>query len=116
MHFKLLVSFIDKAQTKAVMQAARDKGARGATVITGARGEGLNESPTFLGLTLETQRNVVLFVVEEHISREILEHIAEVAQFEEKPGTGIAVQIDIEDAVGVLQQAASLNEIVEENL
>ncbi|MCY3768453.1 MAG: P-II family nitrogen regulator [Gammaproteobacteria bacterium] len=116
MHFKLLVAFIDKAQTKAVMQAARDKGARGATVITGARGEGLNESPTFLGLTLETQRNVVLFVVEEHISREILEYIAEVAQFEEKPGTGIAVQIDIEDAVGVLQQAASLNEIVEENL
>ena len=110
MHFKLLVTFVDKAQTKAVIQAARDKGARGATVITGARGEGLNETPTFLGLTLETQRNVILFLVE------ILEHIAEVGEFDKTPGTGIAVQIDIEDAVGVLHQAASLNEIVEENL
>ena len=116
MHFKLLVTFVDKAQTKAVIQAARDKGARGATVITGARGEGLNETPTFLGLTLETQRNVILFLVEEHISREILEHIAEVGEFDKTPGTGIAVQIDIEDAVGVLHQAATLNEIVEENL
>ena len=35
-------------------------GATGATVINNARGEGLNLSKTFLGLTLETQRDVSL--------------------------------------------------------
>ena len=55
MHFKLLVAFIDDEYTDRVMQAAREKGATGATVITSARGEGLKTSPTFLGLTLETQ-------------------------------------------------------------
>jgi uncharacterized protein YaaQ len=116
MHFKLIIAFIDDTHTNAVMRAAREKGATGATIITSARGEGLKESSTFLGLTLETQRDVALFLVEEHICREILEHIAEVGEFDSKPGTGIAIQIDVEDAVGVLEQAKQLNEYVEENL
>ena len=44
---------------------------------------------------------LLLFLVEEHMSRHILEHIADVAEFDRSPGTGIALQIDVEDAVGV---------------
>ena len=98
------------------MKAAREAGATGATIITSARGEGLSESPTFLGLTLETQRDVLLFLVEEHMSRQILERIAEVGDFDDRPGTGIAVQVDIEDAVGVAHQIRKLSHAVEESL
>ena len=59
---------------------------------------------------------VVLTLVEKHLSRQILEHIGEVGEFDAKPGTGIAVVIDVEDAVGVMHQAEELTEIVEENL
>ena len=96
--------------------SARECGATGATVITNARGEGLKRSKTFFGLTLETQRDVMLFLVEEHLSRTILEKIAQVGEFDEKPGTGIAFQVDVEDAVGVAQQVASLTDVVEENI
>ena len=116
MHFKLIITFIDDHHTKAVVQAARDKGATGATIITSARGEGLEESTTFLGLTLESQRDVVLFLVEEHMSRDILEYIAEVGEFDDKPGTGIAIQIDVEDAVGVVHQIMTLSDAVEDKL
>ncbi len=116
MHFKLLIAFIDDTNTKAVVDAARKKGATGATIITSARGEGLNKSTTFFGLSLESQRDVVLFLVEEHLSRDILDHIPEVAEFDQRPGTGIAVQVDVEDAVGIVQQVESLTELVEENL
>ena len=116
MHFKLLVAFIDDAYTNRVMEAAREKGAMGATVVTSARGEGMSRSSTFLGLTLETQRDVVLFLVEEHLSREILEHIAEVGQFDTQPGAGMAVQIDVEDAVGLMTQVEKLTDVVEEKL
>ena len=116
MRFKLILTFIDEAHTEAVMRAAREKGATGATIITSARGEGLEKSTTFLGLTLETLRDVILFLVEEHMSREILEHIAEVGEFDDKPGTGIAVQIDVEDAVGVAQQIKTLHDAVEDKL
>ena len=55
-------------------------------------------------------------LVEQHLSRHILEHIGEVGEFDAKPGTGIAVVIDVEDAVGVIHQAQELGEIVEEIL
>lgn len=116
MHFKLIIAFVEDSKTDAVMDAARNAGATGCTVISNARGEGLTRNKTFFGLTLSTQRDVVLLLVEEHLSRHILEHIGKVGEFDEKPGTGIAVQIDVEDAVGVLNQSAKLGDIVEEQL
>jgi len=116
MHFKLLIALVKDNKTDEVMAAARKAGATGTTLINNARGEGLQQSRTFLGLTLETQRDMLLLLVEEHLSRQILETISEVGEFETAPGTGIAFQIDVEDAVGVLHQVAELTEKVEEEL
>ncbi|WP_421862143.1 P-II family nitrogen regulator [Motiliproteus sp.] len=116
MHFKLILAFVEDTETRAVMDAAREAGATGATVINNARGEGLNKSKTFFGLSLESQRDVVIFLVEEHLSRHILERISEVGCFDTKPGTGIAVQLDVEDAVGVAHQVKELSEKIEDSL
>ena len=116
MHFKLIIAFVDDDKTNAVMKAAREAGATGATIINQARGEGLETSKTFLGLSLESQRDMLLFLVEEHLSRTILETVAEVANFESAPGAGIAFQMDVEDAVGVAHQVKSLSEVVEEKI
>lgn len=116
MHFKLLIAFVEDIKTARVMDAAREAGATGATVINNARGEGLMQSKTFFGLSLETQRDVVLFLVEEHLSRHILEKICTVGEFETSPGSGIAIQIDVEDAVGVAHQIEKLTNIVEDEL
>jgi len=116
MHFKLIVAFVEDSKTEDVMEAAREAGATGCTVIPNARGEGIEKSKTFFGLTLTTQRDVVLLLVEQHLSRDILEHIGDVGEFDKKPGTGIAVLIDVEDAVGVVHQAQELVDLVEENL
>ena len=116
MHFKLLIAFVDDSKTTQVVDAAREAGATGATVITSARGEGLEKTTTFLGLSLETQRDVILFLVEEHLSRVILEKIGQVGQFDVTPGTGIAFQIDVEDALGVAHQIDELTDRVEEEI
>ena len=116
MHFKLIIAFVEDNKTDAVMEAAREAGATGCTVISQARGEGIKETKTFFGLTLATQRDVLMLLVEQHLSRHILEHIGQVGEFDAKPGTGIAIQLDVEDAIGVLHQAEELIEIVEENL
>ncbi len=109
MHFKMIIAFVEEDSTDSVMESARKAGATGVTVISNARGEGLNRSKTFLGLTLETQRNVLLMLVEEHLSRNILEEIGRVGKFDEKPGTGIAFQIDVEDAIGVNNQIQKIS-------
>lgn len=116
MHFKMIIVFVEDKKTDAVMDAARDAGATGATIIHNARGEGLKVTKTFFGLSLETQRDVVLFLVEEHLSRHILEEISRAGHFDDEPGTGIAMQIDVEDAVGVIHQAKEISHDVEELL
>lgn len=116
MRFKLILAFVEDDKTDLILKTAREHGATGATVIGNARGEGLKRSKTFFGLTLEVQRDVILLVVEEHLSRTILEAIAAAGQFDEKPGTGIAIQIDVEDAVGVSHQMKTLTSLVEEEL
>ena len=95
MHFKLIIAFVEDEKTDAVVVAAREAGATGCTVINNARGEGWKTAKTFFGLTLATQRDVVMLLVEQHLNRQILEHIGEVGEFDRKPGTGIAVQIDL---------------------
>lgn len=116
MRFKLIIAFVEDTKTDIVLDAARSAGATGATVINNARGEGLNQKTTFFGLTLEVQKDMVLFVVEEHLSRHILETISEVGEFDQQSGQGIAVQIDIEDAVGVAHQVETLTKVVEDEL
>lgn len=116
MHFKLIIALIEDDKTDDVMAAAREEGATGMTVINHARGEGLVESKTFFGLTLETQRDMLLMLVEEHLSRKILERIASVGEFDSKPGSGIAFKIDVEDAVGIAHQVETLSDVVEEEL
>lgn len=116
MHFKLIVVFVEDSKTDCVLAAAREAGATGSTIINNARGEGLKKSKTFFGLTLETQRDVLLFIVEEHLSRHILETIAEAGEFDLSPGTGIAIQLDVEDAVGVAHQVEKLTETLEGKL
>ena len=116
MHFKLIVAFVEDAKTDEVMEAAREAGATGATIINNARGEGLKQKKTFFGLSLETQRDVLLFLVEEHLSRHILEEISRVGDFDHTPGTGIAIQLDVEDAVGVSHQISELVTKIEEDV
>ena len=115
MHFKLIVALVDESHTESILRAARNNGALGATVINRVRGEGVEVKKTFLGLSLESSRDMLLFLVEEHLSRRILETIERAGDFASS-GAGIAFQIDVEDAVGVGRQMELLQSVVEERL
>ena len=116
MHFKLIIALTEDSITNKIVDAARSRGATGSTVIHSARGEGLQAAKTFFGLDLETQRDVVLLLVEEHMSRQIIERIAEVGNFEKEPGSGIAFVLDIEDAVGLTSQIATIESEIEDQI
>ena len=113
MHFKLIVVMVEDQHTNEILSAAREEGATGATVLNQARGEGIRPVKTFLGLSIGNQVDVILMLVEEHLSRHVLEKIAKVGKFDETSGTGIAFQVDVEDAIGVRHQIQVLEETVE---
>jgi nitrogen regulatory protein PII len=114
--FKLIVALVTDGKTETVLETARRAGATGSTVITSARGEGLVPKKTFLGLDLAGHRDVVLLLVEEHLTRPILEEISQAAGFEEEPGTGVAFQLDIEDAVGLGSQIGTIEKEIEDQI
>ena len=115
MHFKLIVVFSDASKTGAILKAVREAGATGATVLPNARGEGMDTRKTFLGLTFEGQCDVILLMVEEHLSRTILETIEQVGELREN-GLGLALQLDIEDAVGIAHHVERLSAVVGEQI
>ena len=116
MHFKLIIIMAEDERTQDILDAARDAGITGCTVLNQARGEGVEPAKTFLGLSIDSHVDVILMLAEEHMSREIMERVAAAGEFDESPGSGIAFQIDVEDSFGVRHQIEALSGAVEERL
>jgi len=116
MKFKLIIASVPDEATDAIADAARREGATGCTIITNARGQGLKKAKTFLGLDLAGARDVVLILVEQHLGRRILEEIGRVGEFDANPGAGIAIMIDVEDAIGLNSQLHTIQSEIEDEI
>lgn len=113
MRFKLILSSVKTDITDKIVDAAKEAGATGATIIP-ARGTGIKEAKTFFGLSLEAQTDIILLLVEEHLVGKILDRIKETGQFH-KPGTGIAFVVPVEHVVGLESQMEKFREEVRES-
>ena len=60
--------------------------------------------------------HIDLLLVEQHLCRVIIEAVSESGEFESNSKEGIAFQIDVEDAVGVMHQIEALEHTVEEKI
>jgi len=106
MKFKLVLTTVKTHKTDPVVDAAKAVGATGATIIT-ARGTGKNEAKTFFGLTLEDQSDIIMFVLEEHLVEPVMDAIHCAGEFN-KPGTGIAFAMPVENVRGMESQTERL--------
>lgn len=108
MRFKLIVASVKQGLTDKVIDTAKKAGATGATIIP-ARGIGGEDKKTFFGLSIEGPTDVLLFVVEEHVSDDILNALNEECQIQE-PGAGIAFSVAIEEVAGIESQMKKFRE------
>ena len=72
----MIMALVDDHHTENILDAARKAGATGATVVTSARGEGITPEKIFLGLEIAEHRDLLMFLIVEQMSQEILETIA----------------------------------------
>ena len=110
MKFKLILAFLPDAHLDEVLKAARVAGTTGSTVITSARGEGLEPERKFLGLEVTSHRNLAFWLVEESGAADVLVRISSVGCLETERGAGNACQIDVEEAVGLMRQINALED------
>ncbi|MCA1762354.1 MAG: hypothetical protein LC664_05100 [Flavobacteriales bacterium] len=108
MRFKLIIASVKRDLTDQVIDTAKSAGATGATIIP-ARGIGGEDKKTFFGLTIEGPTDVVLFVVEEHVSEIIIKALNEEVQLQES-GAGIAYSVAIDEVAGIESQMKRFRE------
>jgi nitrogen regulatory protein PII len=102
MQFKLIMAFVKPSITDRVINAMKEAGATGATIIP-ARGTGIHEAKTFFGLSIEDQTDIVVFIVEEHTVEGLMKVLETAGKFDE-PSTGIAFVLPVEHIVGLESQ------------
>lgn len=110
MRFKLILSSVKTDLTDQIVDKAKEAGATGATIIPG-RGTGVREAKTFFGLSLEAQSDIIMFLVEEHLTVKMLDVIKQAGEFH-KPGTGIAFALPVDHVVGLESQMEQFKEEV----
>ena len=94
-----IVSIVNRGFTDLGMEAAKQAGARGGTVLTG-RGSGNKEAEAFFGVTVTPEKEIVLILVEKALSDAVLMAINEGAGMKTK-GMGIAFALPVDDLVGI---------------
>ncbi|MCH8552218.1 MAG: P-II family nitrogen regulator [Natronospirillum sp.] len=110
MRFKLLIAFVDNALTDTVLTASRKSGATGATVITNAKGQGLEPIKGFFGLEIMAQREIVMVLVESRRAESVLEAIRVAGKMDDSLDTGIALMLDVDQAVGLKEHIKTLEQ------
>ena len=101
MEFKHEVIFciVNAGFSEAVMEAAREFGARGGTVIR-ARGTANQEAEKKFGITIQPEKEAVMILVKTEIKDDIL-HALYKAVGLNTPGQGIAFSLPVDNVVGI---------------
>ena len=102
MRFKVILALVNDDYQDEVIEAAKKAGATGVTILN-ARGEGVHDQKSFLGLNMETLKDMLLFLVEDFNSNQIMDAIYEAGKFGEQ-GNGIAFSWPVDRAIGLESQ------------
>ena len=102
MKFKVIVAALKPDVTDDVVEAAKACGISGATIVPG-RGTGMHDAKTFLGLTLEMQTDVVIFLAEEELIQPVMTGIHRAGRLDEH-GTGVVFVLDVEQVAGIKEE------------
>ena len=107
MKYKVIIAALKPNVTDDVVEAAKECGISGATIVPG-RGTGMREAKTFLGLTLEMQTDVVLFLAEEHLVQPVMDSIHKAGRLDEH-GTGVVFVLPVEKVAGIKDEIVRRN-------
>ncbi|MBR2385156.1 MAG: P-II family nitrogen regulator [Clostridia bacterium] len=97
-NFELIVAIINKDYASNLMEAAREAGAKGGTILN-ARGTGDHNVEKLFGLTLQQEKEVVLILTEIKHKVDIMKSVIETAGLNTL-GRGICFSMPVEDVIG----------------
>lgn len=97
--YEVIICVVNSGFSENVMDAARELGARGGTVIRG-RGTANAEAETLYGIAIQPEKELVMILVDSSIKDAILHALYKSVGLN-TPGQGIAFSMPVEDVVGL---------------
>ena len=103
--YEVIFCVVNAGYSELVMDAAKEVGARGGTVIN-ARGTANKEAEKFFSITIQPEKEIVLILVPSSIKDDVLHAIYRQAGLK-TAGQGIAFSLAVDDVVGISAPSAN---------
>ena len=97
--YEMIMCIIDAGFSETVMDAAKEVGARGGTVIH-ARGTANKEAEQFFNISIQPDKEIVMILVPAEIKDSVLHALYRSAGLKTE-GHGIAFSLPVDDVVGI---------------
>ena len=97
--FELIITIVNKGFADFVIDASRDAGATGGTIISG-RGTGVHENESFLGVNIQPEKEIVITLVKKENKKSIMQEICDRTKLEEH-GKGICFSMPVNKVAGI---------------
>lgn len=98
---QLIVAITAEGEASKLMEAAKEAGAEGGTILRG-RGTGIHESSRFLGVPIEPGKDILLVLIERERMEGVLEAVLRAGELG-TPGRGIAFVLDVPRVAGIMR-------------
>ena len=102
MTHEVIFAIVNSGFAEDVMDVAREQGARGGTILN-AKGVASQEAAAFFGITLHSEKEILMIVVEKEIRDRVLNAIYKEMGMA-KAAQGIAFSLPVSDVAGLVQQ------------
>ena len=100
--YKLIAAILPKGSAGEVMDVAREAGAEGGTILF-ARGTGVHEARRCFGLSVSSERELLLILVEPEKARNVLDAVVGAGRLNE-PARGVAFVLSVDEVTGIVHR------------
>ncbi|MBZ5199992.1 PII family protein [Planomicrobium chinense] len=107
LNHRLMIAIVKRGHSRAVIAAAKEAGADGATILYG-EGIGRNEKPTFFGLPATHEKDVVFIAIDGSLEDAVAEAVSRVGKLG-IPGYGLGFTLHLNKLLGVQHLSNRVN-------
>lgn len=99
--YQVIISIVNRGKAEEVIEAAKECGAKGGTIING-RGSGVNETIKLFNMDIEPEKEIVMIIANTKIAEDIIMSINKKLEID-KPGNGIVFVQDVKRVYGIYE-------------
>ena len=99
MQHDLIITIVNKGRSSDVIDASKEAGAEGGTILHG-RGSGVHDTAKLFGILIEPEKEVVLTLTDSTKTDLIVDSISKKININ-KPGKGVLFVLDVKRVTGI---------------